>query len=78
MDCGINLMNNLGQPRELILEAWKRLNNQWQRISNQWNDAAQQKFERDYFQDYEPSIRSVLKAMDHLANEITTARKEVK
>lgn len=71
-------MTNLSQAHSQIQDTWRLLSRQWQATAAQWNDAARLRFEREFIQEYEPTVRTTLKELDKLAQVITQAQKEVK
>ncbi len=71
-------MSQLIRAREQILGEWQRLKQQWQATSSQWGDAARFRFEREFWQEYEPTINAYIKQLDNLNSIIDKARQEVK
>jgi len=71
-------MSQLVQVREILLDEWKRLKYQWEVTSSHWNDAGRNRFEREYWQEYEPTINAYIKDLDNLNQIIDQARCEVK
>ena len=70
-------MSQLIRAREQILVEWQRLKQQWEYTSSQWGDAARSRFEREFWQEYEPTINSYIKQLDNLNSVIDQARQEV-
>jgi len=71
-------VSDLKQTCDLLKTEWKRLDNQWQITADQWHDAIRQRFEREFFQEYERTLPPVLNQMDRLAEVIAKALREVK
>ena len=71
-------MSQLRNGREQIIDEWKRLKQQWEATSSQWGDAARYRFEREFWQAYEPIINAYIKQLDNLDNIIDQAKQEVR
>jgi len=71
-------MSQLIRAREKILGDWQSLKKQWEETSSQWGDAARYRFEREFWQEYEPTINSYIKQLDNLNSLIDQARREVR
>jgi len=57
---------------------WQRLQDQWALTLECWRDAVCRRFEREYWQEYERTIRPALQQMERLDEVIAQARREVK
>ena len=71
-------MSQLIQVREQLLREWQRLKHQWDLTSSQWRDEVRYRFEKEFWQEYEPTINSYIKELDNLNRIIDQARHEVK
>jgi len=71
-------MTSLRENGEHLLEEWKRLNYQWDLTSGEWTDSAKYRFEREFWQVYEPSLSNALKTLEQLAQVIDQSRRDVK
>ena len=56
---------------------WRQINIHWQSATNDWHDAAQERFERDFWQTYESTLPVFFKEVERLAETIEKARREV-
>lgn len=71
-------MSSLSNARAGLENAWELLQQQWQTAISLWNDPVRLRFEREYWQEYEPTLRAALKEMDRLAAVIAQVQREVK
>lgn len=70
-------MSALQQSHDMIADEFSRLSSQWQAASSVWNDALQVWFEAQYWQDYEPAVRSALDHLQQIGQVIAQARSEL-
>lgn len=71
-------MGSLKPTRDQIYSEYARLVRQWYATGSQWNDAARLRFEKEFWQEYEPIVRAALDKMELLDRVIEQARREVK
>lgn len=71
-------MSNLSNARARLENEWTLLRRHWEMTAALWNDPVRYRFEREFWQDYEPALHAALKEMDELARVIDQARREVK
>jgi hypothetical protein len=71
-------MSNLRSNQENILSEWTKLQAQWQKTSALWNDSAKVRFEKEFWQEYEPIIRATIKQLERLDQIVDQAKREVK
>jgi hypothetical protein len=71
-------MSNLRTNQESIISEWSKLQAQWQKSSVMWNDSEKIRFEKEFWQEYEPIIRATLKQLERLDQVIDQAKHEVR
>ncbi len=71
-------MSNLAQTHDGVQDHWSRLANQWRITLGLWNDPVRRRFEREYWQGYEPAILSVLRGIEAPGRVVEQAQREVK
>ena len=57
-------------------DAAKELRFKWARARSEWDDAASRRFEAEVLQPLEPAIVAALKAMEHVNELMTQARRD--
>ncbi len=65
------------QPQEKLRGEWQKLHHQWLTTSEQWRDLLRYRFEREFMQEYQPTIMVTLDKMQKLEHLITQARREL-
>lgn len=71
-------MSNLRTSQEKINYEWIKLQTQWQKTSELWNDSEKFRFQKEFWQEYEPIIRATMKQLERLDQVIDQAKREVK
>ena len=71
-------MSQIRTGQEKIEAEWSKLQAQWQKTSAMWNDSEKIRFEKVYWQEYDPVIRASLKQLGRLDHVIDQAKREVK
>ncbi len=71
-------MSNIITAQEQIKTGWRVLQTQWQTTKSLWRDPVQRHFEREFWSAWEREVPATLNAMQHLADVISAARREVK
>ena len=62
---------------ESLSDGLSRLHSQWLFVSAVWNDDRHHRFETQYWQDYEPAVRSALEQMQNIGQLIDQAQREL-
>lgn len=70
-------MSNLIQNHDQISNSWKNLTIQWSVTSDMWGDDAKGRFEKEFWNDYEPTLTSFLKELERLNQIIDQAQQNV-
>ncbi len=71
-------MSGMNHSREILDNGWLRLQQQQRITFERWNDPVSDRFERDYWQDFDRILSATLAEMDKLAQVIAQARRSVK
>ncbi|RLC77094.1 MAG: hypothetical protein DRI61_12135 [Chloroflexi bacterium] len=68
----------LKESARKLEEAFRVLKQQWDTTRGLWKDPVQRRFEREFWQVYEPTVYATIKQMERLAETIAQACREVK
>jgi hypothetical protein len=71
-------VSGLRHAHDHLQAEWQRLQDQWALALERWRDVVCQRFEREYWQEYERTILPALQQMERLDEVIAQARREVK
>lgn len=71
-------MSNLKTNKDNIYSEWSKLQAQWQKTSDLWNDSEKFRFQKEFWQEYEPIIRATINQLERLDQVIDQAKREVK
>jgi hypothetical protein len=63
--------------RERLEYAWGTLQRQWDRTGEQWQDAVHDRFQREFWEEYERVVPAALKEIGHLEQVIAQIQREV-
>lgn len=67
---------SLNSARATLIDATKKLNARWSRIRDQWDDPASRRIDEQFIEPLEPKVRSVVSAMNSMAEKINAAERE--
>ena len=70
-------MTTLPIIHQRLHENWKRLQDQWQVTEPLWQDAVQQRFAGECWQEYEQTIPPLFREIENLNNTIEKATKDM-
>lgn len=71
-------MSSPNNARERLHNGWQLLQRQWQSTCASWNDPVSQRFEREFWQDFERTVPAMMDEMQKLAEVIAQARRSVR
>ena len=71
-------MSKLKTNYDNIIASWEKLRSQWQNTSAVWRDSEKFRFEKEYWQEYEPIIHDALRQLERLDQILDQAKREVK
>lgn len=67
---------SLDAGRARLFTSYKTLKQRWEEVQLHWHDVVQQDFERQYWDQLDPSVGRVLSAVDKLSQIINQAKQE--
>lgn len=67
---------SLDAGRFKLHTAWKVLNERWQASRMSWNDSVRDEFDREFWSEVEPTVRSTLAAIDRLGQVLGAMKQE--
>ena len=70
-------MSTVSDARRRLKDRWAALNVQWSSTCEVWNDPVRQRFEKQFWSDYEQVIPQVLGGMELLSEVLEQARRNV-
>lgn len=70
--------NGMKNSGEQIQNYWRALQSQWNDTSSQWNDEARHSFEKEFWQEFDTIVPSVIDEMAKLADVLDRAQRRVK
>lgn len=68
----------IAHHREILVGRWRALRQQWGAARDLWNDPVRQRFEREFWHEFEQTLPTVLDEMMRLAHVVEKARRQVK
>jgi uncharacterized protein YukE len=70
-------MSDYSRPSEELSTQWSSLQSQWSQCRNTWNDAVSDRFERDFWIEWETSIPEALRLLQSLEEAINHAERDL-
>ena len=67
---------SLDAGRYKLHTAWKVLHERWQTSRLSWNDSVREEFNREFWVEIEPTVRSMLAAIDRLGQALAAMTEE--
>ncbi|MDQ2731137.1 MAG: hypothetical protein M3Y56_05720 [Armatimonadota bacterium] len=68
---------SFSQPSETLNSAWTSLQAQWSETRAEWNDVVAERFEREFWSEWETIVPSATAALQELEELLATATKSI-
>jgi len=70
-------MTSINRARENILNEWKLLRHKWENTKSQWKDKAGIQFEKEYMEEFDPTVTAALDKLTELNKVISQAKRNI-
>jgi hypothetical protein len=71
-------MSAVATAQEQLRTGWHSLQQEWRTTCDLWNDSVHQRFEQEFWQEWEQTVPSTLDAMQRLAEVMSAAQRAVR